>query len=63
MFIKQEPQTRMYKVIFEHLKTNKQGHIYVEAIHSSVASETVLDHLGKEYDLVMCIAAKPSELH
>jgi polyphosphate kinase 2 (PPK2 family) len=55
--------TKVYKVTYEHLKTNKQFHVYVEAKDSRTAGESVISALGKEYDLIQSIGAKRTELH
>lgn len=54
---------RIYKVTYEHLKTRKQHSIFVEAPDSWSAGESILATLGDEYDLLISIAVKPSELN
>lgn len=53
---------RTYKVVYENLKTREQNYIYVESNNSYEASEAILANLGDDYDLIMCISAKPKDL-
>lgn len=65
MFIKQQttPPTRVYRVVYERISTQEEFYIHVEATHAAVASESVMNVLGSDYDLIKCIAAKASELN
>lgn len=57
-------RSRVYKVIYENIKTKQQYTIYVESSSVYEASEAVLINVGEEtHDLIMAIAAKPNEMH
>jgi hypothetical protein len=61
-YSKQRP-SRMYKVVYENLKTHEQFTVYVESYSSYEAGESILDTLGEEFDLIIAKAAKPFELN
>lgn len=54
---------RIYKVVYEHTKTNEQHIVLVEAPDSWTAGESVIGALGEEYDLLQSRSVKPSELN
>lgn len=56
--------TRMYKVVYEELKTRKHYTVYVESTSSYEAGESVLEAVGEEtHDLILAVSAKPHELN
>lgn len=57
-----QQNTKLYKVVFENLNTNKLYTEYVEATSSDEAGQMVLKKYGPSYDLVKSISVKPSEL-
>lgn len=63
MFTKNEIRPlRVYRVLFEHKPTGIMDHIFVESTSSNEASTSVLNHLGQEYDLIICVSVKKNDL-
>lgn len=56
--------TRMYKVIYENIKTFQQFTIIVESSSAYEASESVLKNVGEEmHDILITQLVKPNELN
>ena len=64
MFTKNELKPmKVYKVIFEHIPTGIISSIFVESTNSNDAGISVLNHLGKDYDLLKSISTRPNDLN
>lgn len=56
--------TRLYRVIYENLKTLEQFNVTIESTSSYEAGESVLKSVGEDiHDLIIAQLVKPNELN
>lgn len=63
MFTKETRPMKVYKVVFEHLPTGIFSVVYVESTSSYDAGQTIINQLGKEYDLIKSCYVTKDELN
>ena len=64
MFTKTEVRPlRVYRVLFEHKPTGIMDYIFAEGTSSNEVSSSIMDRLGQEYDLIICVSVKKIDLN
>jgi hypothetical protein len=54
---------KVYRVLFEHRPTGITDHMFIESTSSYEASTSIMNRLGNEYDLIICVSVKKNRLN